>query len=116
LATPPESPETLKRFYERCRPPGFWRPVRESMDVSTFDVPSTRSLLVSSLLGILACLNLVLATNALFVSGWPMFALYLMVSVAFSAALIVRIIKAPASSAQLVGCSPANPVVYNPVN
>ena len=28
LVTPAESPETLKRFYEQCRPPGLWGPVR----------------------------------------------------------------------------------------
>ena len=95
LVTPPESSETLKRFYERCRPPGFWGPVRASMDVSSVEVPSTRSLFVSSVLGILACLNLVLATNALFVSGWPTIATYFLFTIGFSAALIVRVLKNP---------------------
>ena len=75
LVTPPESPETLRRFYERCRPPGFWGPVR-SIDgcARPSKCQSTRSLFVNSVLGILACLSLVLATNALFVSAWPTFA------------------------------------------
>ena len=102
LVTPPESPETLKRFYERCRPPGFWGPVR-SMDVSDFKVQSARSLLVSSVLGIFACLSLVLATNALFVSSWPTFVTYFCVSIGFSAALIVRVLKNPSSSAETIG-------------
>ena len=55
LVTPAESPETLKRFYERCRPPGFWGPVRASMNIFGFEVPSTRKLLVNSVLGIVAC-------------------------------------------------------------
>ena len=117
LVTPAESPETLKRFYEQCRPPGLWGPVRASMDVSSFEVQSTSSLLVSSVLGILSCLTLVLATNALFVSSWPTFATYFMLSIGFSAALIVRILKNPSSSGQpVVDCSAASSVACSPVN
>jgi solute:Na+ symporter, SSS family len=112
LVTPPESPETLKRFYERCRPPGFWGPVRATMNVSSIEVPSTTSLFVSSVLGILACLNLVLATNALFVSGWPTFATYFLFTIGFSVALIVRVLKNPSPSEQLaVEGGAANSVV-----
>ena len=117
LVTPAESPETLKRFYEQCRPPGLWGPVRASMDVSSFEVQSTSSLLVSSVLGILSCLTLVLATNDLFVSSWPTFATYFMLSIGFSAALIVRILKNPSSSGQpVVDCSAASSVACSPVN
>jgi hypothetical protein len=117
LATPPESPETLKSFYERCRPPGFWGPVRATIDVPSLEVPSTRSLLVSSVLGILACLTLVLATNAVFVSGWPTFTTYFLLSIGFSTALIVRVLKNPSSSAQpVIDCGAVNAVVCSPGN
>ncbi len=70
LLTPPESPETLRRFYQRCRPPGLWGPVRDQAKVSLIDIPSIRRLLGDSALGVLACLGLVLATNAVFVGDW----------------------------------------------
>lgn len=117
LVTPPESPETLRRFYERCRPPGFWGPVRESMNIASFDVPTTRSLLVNSVLGILACLGLVMATNAIFVSGWQTIAISLAAAVGFGAALIVRVLRNPSESPKpAVDCSADNSVVCSPVN
>lgn len=100
LATPAESPETLRRFYERCRPPGFWGPVRQSMNITSCDVPSTKSLLVNSALGILACLCLVLATNAVFVSGWWTIALCVTGAIGFGGGLIFRILRNPMGSAQ----------------
>ena len=32
LLTPPERIETLREFYHRCRPPGWWRPVANELD------------------------------------------------------------------------------------
>jgi len=69
LLTPPESRETLKRFYERCRPPGLWGPVRDGAVRVTGDA-SVGRLIFDSVLGILACLGLVLATNAIFAKDW----------------------------------------------
>lgn len=73
LLTPPESPETLRRFYERCRPPGLWGPVRATATIVDNGEPTTGRLLFDCLLGILACLGLVLATNAVFVRDWLTF-------------------------------------------
>lgn len=71
LLTPAESQATLAKFYERCRPPGFWGPVRAKIDLNAAAVPPGGRLIANSLLGILACLGLVLATNAVFVGDWP---------------------------------------------
>jgi SSS family solute:Na+ symporter len=32
LLTPPERIETLREFYHRCRPPGWWGPVANELD------------------------------------------------------------------------------------
>jgi len=73
LLTPPESKETLKEFYRRCRPPGFWKPVSRELTLPDTGEPGAGELMVDSLLGILASLGLVLATNAVFVGDWPRF-------------------------------------------
>jgi solute:Na+ symporter, SSS family len=70
LLTPAESPETLRKFYERCRPPGFWGPVRGLAGTPTAGIPSFGFLAGNCLLGILVCLGLVLATNAVWVADW----------------------------------------------
>ena len=71
--TPPESQETLKRFYARCRPPGFWKPISDEVKLEDIGEPTTGEMFVESMLGIVASLGLVLATNAVFVGDWPRF-------------------------------------------
>jgi SSS family solute:Na+ symporter len=71
LCTPPESKATLQNFYARCRPPGFWKPVREGAAPWPAGDPASASLVLESGIGIGICLALVLATNALFVADWP---------------------------------------------
>jgi solute:Na+ symporter, SSS family len=71
LLTPPESNETLKRFYARCRPPGLWGRIRGQVNIEPNGEPGPGRLLADSLLGIVAALGLVLATNAVFVGDWP---------------------------------------------
>jgi SSS family solute:Na+ symporter len=69
LLTPAESPQTLMAFYTRCRPPGFWAPVQRSINL----VPAGASLKgvwLNCTLGTVACLGLVLTTNALFLGDW----------------------------------------------
>jgi solute:Na+ symporter, SSS family len=70
LLTPAESAETLTKFYDRCRPPGFWGPIRKHAGLTPSALPSFRGVVLNCLLGILACLGLVLATNAIFVGDW----------------------------------------------
>jgi hypothetical protein len=66
LCTPPESKATLQRFYTRCRPPGFWKPVRGANGVLVAGDPTMARQIIDSAIGIATCLMLVLATNAIF--------------------------------------------------
>jgi Na+/proline symporter len=75
LLTPPESEETLVRFYERCRPPGLWKRIRVRAGVAVEDEPSLGYLVVNCLLGIAACFGLVVMTNSFFAGSWTLFAL-----------------------------------------
>ncbi len=93
LLTPPESPETLKRFYKRCRPPGFWGPVRGDTDLAGRHDPSSARLVFDSILGILACLGLVLATNAVFVKDWPVMIGGLAAAVVLGGWLLARVLE-----------------------
>ncbi len=70
LATPPESDETLVRFYERCRPPGLWKRIRQLATPNSEPRSSLSHLATSSLLGIMSCLGLVVMTNSLFSGQW----------------------------------------------
>jgi len=70
LLTPPESRTTLVNFYRKCRPPGLWKGIREEAGVEVGDEPTTGRLFVDCLIGIVACLGLVLATNAVFAGDW----------------------------------------------
>lgn len=73
--TPPESRETLVRFYRKCRPPGLWKGIREEAGPSSDGEPSSGHLVLDSLVGVAACLGLVLATNAVFAGSWATAAL-----------------------------------------
>jgi Na+/proline symporter len=75
LLTPPESEETLIRFYERCRPPGLWRRIRLQAGASAEAEPSLGHLIFDSVLGIASCLGLVVLTNSLFAQAWILAAL-----------------------------------------
>jgi SSS family solute:Na+ symporter len=92
LLTPPESDETLTRFYEKCRPPGFWKRIREKASLMTLDEPSIGYLLFDCLLGIISCLGLVIATNSLFAGAWLLFLLGIISFLGFGAWLIKRIL------------------------
>ena len=92
LLTPAESEETLVRFYERCRPPGFWEPIRAIARVQETGDPSTGHLMVDCGLGIIACFGLVVATNAVFAGAWGLFAVGLSAAAGFGGWLIKRIL------------------------
>jgi Na+/proline symporter len=93
LLTPPESAETLRRFYSRCRPPGIWGPVRNEPQSGSTSDPAITRWASDSALGILACLSLVLATNALFVADWLQFWGGTAATVALSWWLLKRILR-----------------------
>jgi Na+/proline symporter len=90
LLTPAESDETLARFYDRCRPPGFWGHVRRRMSRTEGVALSTSTILLNCLSGVLACLGLVVATNALFVRDWVKFAIGLVTGALMGAWLVRR--------------------------
>jgi Na+/proline symporter len=99
LLTPAESEETLARFYDRCRPPGFWGQVRRRMSLTEGAISSTSTILLNCFSGVLACLGLVVATNALFVRAWPKFAIGLATAILMGAWLVRRMFKhAPAGA------------------
>ena len=75
LATPPESRAVLTRFYERCRPPAWWKAIRAEAALPPSADPPLRRMVFDSLLGMLACLGLVTATNAVFTGDIPACAL-----------------------------------------
>ena len=95
LLTPPESEETLKRFYARCRPPGFWGPIRRQLQTPDLGEPTTSRMLGDSMLGIVASLGLVLATNAVYVGDWLTFSICLAFCLVTSAWLLRRILQQP---------------------
>ncbi|MDO4588018.1 MAG: hypothetical protein Q4C95_12115 [Planctomycetia bacterium] len=72
LLTPAESKETLLQFYQRCHPPGLWKPIEKmlSEDEKEKCRLENKNIICYSIYGILACLGLVVATNALFVANW----------------------------------------------
>ncbi len=72
LLTPAESRETLVGFYRRCRPPGFWKDIRAEAGPSPAGEPPTGRLVLDSAVGVVACLAIVLATNAVFAGAWGM--------------------------------------------
>jgi len=93
LLTPPESKETLKRFYARCRPPGLWKPISQEVQLEDNGEPTTKHLIIDSALGIIASLCLVLATNAIFVADWLRVIISVVVGVVSGAWLLKRILQ-----------------------
>jgi SSS family solute:Na+ symporter len=92
LLTPPESREILVNFYERCRPPGLWKPVREKARLSQTGDPSLGRLLFDCALGTAACFGLVVATNSMFAGARSVFAGGMIAAVGFGTWLIRRIL------------------------
>ena len=97
LLTPPEAKDTLKRFYARCRPPGFWGPIRSEVHIEDTGEPTAGRMFVDSMLGILASLGLVLATNAVYVGDWVRFGVSVAGCVVTGSWLLKRILDANAS-------------------
>jgi Na+/proline symporter len=92
LLTPPESEDTLVRFYERCRPPGLWKKIRLRAGEPAKAQPSLGHLVFDSILGIGSCLGLVVLTNSLFAGSGTLFALGALGFAFFGFWLIKRIL------------------------
>jgi hypothetical protein len=106
LLTPPESEETLKRFYARCRPAGFWGPISRQVQLPDSGEPSPASMFIDSGLGIFASLCLVLATNAIFVGDWLRFGLTIVGGSGAGAWLLHRMWKASKPSKSVPSINP----------
>ena len=88
LLTPPDSPDVLRRFWQRCRPFGLWKPHSDGMHVRAGQ--SGRRLLIDSVLGVTACLGLVVATNAILIKSWGIGSIGLVLAMVCGALMIVR--------------------------
>jgi solute:Na+ symporter, SSS family len=61
LLTPPERIETLREFYRRCRPPGWWKPV-----VNELDAGERRAIRKETITDLIDCaLGVAFATSAI---------------------------------------------------
>jgi solute:Na+ symporter, SSS family len=70
LLTPKEPDQVLEDFYIRCRPPAGWkRFISSRPNLPQGDI-TLKDQIADSILGILACLGMAMATNAVFVKNW----------------------------------------------
>jgi len=76
LSTRPEKIETLREFYRRCRPPGFWGPVvAELGDEERKEIKAeTARDVIDCVLGIAFCASSILAVISPFGGHWVIFA------------------------------------------
>jgi SSS family transporter len=90
--TRPERIETLRKFYARCRPPGFWGPV-----VKDFDPELRREIrqetltdIIDCILGVVFCTSAILAVISPLGRHWGIFAAALAVCLISGGLFIVR--------------------------
>jgi hypothetical protein len=76
LLTPAEKIETLREFYSRCRPPGFWGPVVSEMAGAEREQVRAETIrdLFDCFLGIGFCGSAILAVISPFGGHWVVFA------------------------------------------
>lgn len=70
LLTPKESDHVLENFYLRCKPPVGWRKFIAGKPELPPPDKNLRGQIFDCLYGILACLGIAIATNAVFVKNW----------------------------------------------
>ena len=75
LLTPAEKIETLREFYSRCRPPGFWGPVTAELSGAEREQVRKETLrdLIDCFLGIAFCGSAILAVISPFGKHWIVF-------------------------------------------
>ncbi|MEO8649873.1 MAG: hypothetical protein ABI539_11970, partial [Acidobacteriota bacterium] len=95
LLTPPEKIETLREFYQRCKPPGFWGPVVSEMsgDERAGIRRETLRDLIDCFLGVVFCACAILAVIAPFGGHWFTFAVSLIVALIAGGLFIGRWIR-----------------------
>ncbi|MFQ6070791.1 MAG: hypothetical protein ACE5LC_09765 [Candidatus Aminicenantales bacterium] len=92
LITRPEKMEKLKRFYSICRPPGFWKPVREGIGEEKKEEIKRENIrdVLDSVLGAVFCLGSVASLTALFSREFLLFSGTLVATVASGGAFLFR--------------------------
>lgn len=80
--TPPERIETLREFYRRCRPPGFWGPVVREFDGAEREQIRRETLtdVIDCLLGIVFCTAAIEMVISLLGRHWVIFGVSLLVA------------------------------------
>jgi len=82
MLTRPEKKEKLKEFYLKCRPPGFWGPVKaeiEGMERKAIREENLRDIF-DCFLGALFCLSAVGALSTFFSREWLLFLILILLS------------------------------------
>ena len=92
LLTPPEKIETLREFYRRCRPPGFWHPVVLEFSSEERQRIKSETLrdLIDCVLGVAFCASAILAVISPFGGHWSVFVTALLVCAASGGLFIGR--------------------------
>ncbi|MGE0132843.1 MAG: hypothetical protein AB7U82_32595 [Blastocatellales bacterium] len=84
LLTPPERIETLREFYRRCRPPGWWKPV-----VNELNADERRSIRRETITDLIDCaLGIAFATSAILAVISPLGKHWLIFAVALAACAV----------------------------
>jgi hypothetical protein len=90
--TPPEKIETLREFYRRCKPPGFWGPVVKDFDVAQRAEIKRETItdVVDCVLGIVFCTAAIEAVISSLGRHWLVFAVSLLVAFTSGGLFILR--------------------------
>lgn len=92
LLTPPERIETLREFYRRCRPPGWWAPVVNELDADQRRAIRRETVadLTDCTLGVVFCAASILAVISPLGRHWIIFAGALLVGALSGGLFIAR--------------------------
>lgn len=92
LLTPPERIETLREFYRRCRPPGWWKPALDELDEGERSAVRRETItdLIDCALGVAFATSAILAVISALGRHWLTFAAALAVCAASGGRFIAR--------------------------
>src|SRR5262245_36822828 len=92
LLTPPERIETLREFYRRCRPPGWWKPVVNELDAGERSAIRQETIadLIDCLLGVAFCAAAILVVISPLGRHWMIFAAALLMGLLSGGLFIAR--------------------------
>lgn len=92
LITPAEKIETLREFYRRCRPPGFWGPVTAELTSDEHKQVKDETLrdIIDCILGVAFCASAILAVISPFGGHWMILGLSILVGALSGGLFIFR--------------------------